>query len=638
MGNSLPLKLLKKYWGYPSFRPPQEEIINASLQGKDVFAILPTGGGKSICYQIAGLARKKLTIVISPLIALMKDQVEQLTRRNIRATYINSSLSKKEIEKRLYEAQQGYYDFLYCAPERLDTDKLLDALPYLDIGLLAIDEAHCISQWGHQFRPAYRKIAEFRRKIPDVPVMAVTASATPEVRKDIMEQLEMKEPAIFVKTFVRPNLRYSVLYEEDPEKKMFEILRNVPGTSIIYVRSRKATEEYAALLRKKGISAKAYHAGLSNAIRNKIQEEWIKNKVRVIVATNAFGMGIDKPDVRTVIHLDLPPDLESYYQEAGRAGRDGKTAYPVILYHPSFGDKLIKQWEYQYPDFETVKTFYEILCSLYYVTKDDYPKATFVIDLPRWRKHLKKPYMVLMNSLRILEDAELIEILDERDKYKANARILVSPKKLRKVIQKNENYEKVIETLIRESNGKIFDSYYEFDIRAMAWKNNMGENMLDDVLTQLVNHRVLDYIKPLGESGFRFISPRRKITKRLLNWELQEFLKEQSRKRLYAMIDYAETIDKCRTQMIANYFGETGVEPCGKCDVCVGRHKVKHKISSYDVKQIVLRFIERRGKIHKSEVYKILPSRYKDSITLVLQQLIDSKEVRLIDYEYLEMK
>ncbi len=630
-----PLQILNFYWKYPAFREMQEDIINASLQGKDVLAILPTGGGKSVCYQVAGLARKKLTLVISPLIALMKDQVEQLNRRNIRATFINSSLSKREIENRLFEVRAGKYDFLYCAPERLTTNSLLETLPYLNIGLLAIDEAHCISQWGHQFRPSYRKIAEFRKKIPEVPVMAVTASATPEVRKDIIEQLAMKNPAIFVKTFVRENLRYSVMYETDLEKKMLQILRNVPGTSIVYVRSRKATQEYASFLRKYGFSAEAYHAGLSTEKRNRIQEKWIRNEIRIIVATNAFGMGIDKPDVRSVIHIDLPPDLESYYQEAGRAGRDGKTAYPVILFHPSFPDKMIKKWENAYPDYKTVKEVYDMLCNLYYVSKNNFPKTPFVIDLERWGKILKIPYSQITASMKILEDAELLYLLDDRDKHKASLRFIASPKKMRKFAQKNENVAKVLEILTRETNGSVFSSMEELDLRRTAWKYKISETLLKETLDFLANLSYLEYVPPLERSGFRFLQPRRKLSKKLLNWELQEFLKEQAKQRLFAMIDYAEGIEVCRSQYIARYFGELDAKPCKKCDVCIGRHKRK---PSTDVARSLKRILKQRKSLPIRELLEHFPPAQKEKVVAHIRRMLAEGELQKKNFDEISLK
>ncbi len=635
MGNLEPLQILKKYWNYPAFREMQEEIILASLQGKDVLAILPTGGGKSVCYQVAGLARHKLTLVISPLIALMKDQTEQLTRRNIRATFINSSLSKKEIDIRLFDARAGKYDFLYCAPERLATSSLLEVLPYLDIGLLAIDEAHCISQWGHQFRPSYRQIAEFRKKIPDVPVMAVTASATPEVRKDILEQLAMEKAEIFVKTFVRPNLRYSVMYETDIEKKMLQILRNVPGTSIVYVRSRKATQEYAAFLRKHGFSSEAYHAGLSTEKRNRIQEKWIENKIRVITATNAFGMGIDKPDVRTVIHVDLPPDLESYYQEAGRAGRDGKTAYPVILFHPSFSDKMIKKWKDSYPSFETVKGVYDMLCNLYYVSKNNYPKTPFVIDVERWGKILKIPYTQIRASLKILEDAELLRLLDNRDKHKASVFFRISPEKARKLGDKNDNIAKVTEILTRETSGAVFSSVEEIDIRRTAWKYKISETILKETLDYLANFNYIEYIPPLERSGFKFLQPRKKISKKFLDWKLQDFLREQARKRLFAMINYAEGIETCRSQYIARYFGESDASACGKCDICIGRHKLQ---PSKNIARSLKRILAKEDALPVREVLGKFPPDQKEKVISHIQRMLIEGELIKKDFDKIALK
>ncbi|MCS7072972.1 MAG: ATP-dependent DNA helicase, partial [Bacteroidia bacterium] len=308
--------ILKQHWGYDQFRPLQEEIIQSVVGGYDTLALLPTGGGKSICFQVAGLARGGLTLVVSPLIALMKDQVENLIQRGIRATFINSSLPSNENERRIQDAINGQYDFLYCSPERLQTVSLQERLPLLNIHTLAIDEAHCISQWGYDFRPAYLQITEIRKLLPGVPVIALTATATPTVQQDIIEKLKLSTAKQFTKSFVRENLRYVVLYEENRYQKMLEILRKIHGSGVIYVRSRKATETIADQLLSAGISAAPYHGGMNTQQRNSVQQQWLDNRIRIMVATNAFGMGIDKPDVRIVIHIDLPPDLESYYQEA----------------------------------------------------------------------------------------------------------------------------------------------------------------------------------------------------------------------------------------------------------------------------------------------------------------------------------
>ncbi|HEY0041376.1 MAG TPA: ATP-dependent DNA helicase RecQ, partial [Flavisolibacter sp.] len=353
--------ILERYWGYNAFRPQQEDIIQSVLTGKDTLALLPTGGGKSICYQVPALAQEGICIVVSPLIALMKDQVENLKKRGIGALVIYSGMQRKDIIRTLENARQDYFKFLYVSPERLETSLFKEYLPALDVNLIAVDEAHCVSQWGYDFRPSYLKISALRDELPNIPLLAVTASATEAVQKDICDKLHFKQPAIFRQSFERENVSYSVFQVYAKATKLVDILKKVQGSSIVYCKSRKRTSEVAYLLQMHGLSASYYHAGLSQDERSKRQTDWIDNKTRIIVCTNAFGMGIDKPDVRTVIHIDAPDCLENYYQEAGRCGRDGKKAYAVLLYDGKDVEELENLHVNRYPPFETIKQVYDAL-------------------------------------------------------------------------------------------------------------------------------------------------------------------------------------------------------------------------------------------------------------------------------------
>ncbi len=626
--------ILKHYWGYPAFRPLQKEIITAALEGNDVLAILPTGGGKSICYQVAGLATQKLCIVISPLIALMKDQVEQLQRRNIAATYINSTLSPEEIQKRLNNALQGKYAFLYCAPERLQTESFLQLLPQLSVGLIAVDEAHCISQWGHDFRPSYRKIAVLREVLKDVPIMALTASATPQVQRDICEQLQMKQPKVFIKTFTRPNLRYSVLYEQNRLQKMVEILEKVPGSAIVYVRSRRATQQLSQTLRHYGFSVAAYHAGLSSLMRNAIQEQWLKDQIRIMVATNAFGMGIDKPDVRTVIHWDLPPDLESYYQEAGRAGRDGKVAFPVLLYHAQLKRKAWKQWQERYPQWDVFVRCYQALCDLFQVDAKTFPKQPLPIPWEAWKKRSKASITQLFHVLKRLDQQGIIALSDELESLQAQVQLSLTPQNLERFIKKYPEHQGVLSTLLRQFGGTLFHTPAKFLLEKVATSIGISEQALHDTLVYLAQLGVLRYEPPTNTYTFQFLLPRQRLTKALLNWEEFLFLKEQAKQRLQAMIVYAEDKTRCRSQSIAQYFGENA-EVCGKCDVCSGRHTSKIANTSS------LRFEDFIITLQRSPTLSHLLSHYtaqeQKQVKKWLRHLLDEEKIAITEEGYIKL-
>ena len=401
-----PQSILKQYWGYDTFRPLQAEIIQSVLEGRDTLALLPTGGGKSLCFQVPTLMSEGICIVISPLIALMQDQVEQLKRRGISAVGIFSGMHKNQIDIALDNCIYGDIKFLYVSPERLQTKLFIERAKQMKINLLAIDEAHCISQWGYDFRPPYMKIAEFRALLPKVPMIALTATATEEVRADILNRLEMVNPQTFQQSFARANLSYSAFKEDDKERRLMKILQNVQGSGVVYVRNRRRTQEISDLLNKYNIQSTFYHAGLNAQERTKRQENWIKNRVRVIVATNAFGMGIDKPDVRTVVHLDLPDTLEAYYQEAGRAGRDGEKAYTVALYNQSDTENLEKNVLTSYPPLELVRRVYQSLGNLFQLAVGTGEFNSFDFDLLEFQNRFNLPPTDTYFALKILENQE----------------------------------------------------------------------------------------------------------------------------------------------------------------------------------------------------------------------------------------
>lgn len=564
------LELLKQYWGYTSFRPLQQEIIQAIIEGNDVLAILPTGGGKSLCYQLPTLYFQKLTVVISPLIALMEDQVVQLQKRNIPAVFLNSTLSFSQVQEYMSQLREGAYLFLYCAPERLRSEAFVEFLSCLNIGLFAIDEAHCISQWGHQFRPDYRKLHLLRDLFSSIPIIALTASAIPEVKKDIIQQLRLRNPRVFQGSVVRSNLQYRVTFAENRlsfAEKALEQLKE--GSAIVYVRSRKGTHLVAEHLKRRGYSCEAYHAGLSAQKRKQLQEVWLTNAIQTIVATNAFGMGIDKSDVRLVLHLDLPPDLESYYQEAGRAGRDQKEAYAILLYHPSFGSKALQQWEQAYPPFHKVEYCFQWLYRYFQIPPRQHPLGFFPIELSEWTRKFGMSAVEILSCLKILHEQKRIYLELEPDKHHCFVQILVTPEQLREYARTIPTTIPLITALLREFGGALYQFGGTFNPYALAKKYQFLPHQLFALLNKLAVDRIIEYRPPLARESFRFLTPYHPLSLRELNWEYYQFLREQAKKRLDTMIHYAENKRDCRQILIAHYFGEEKVTPCGQCDNCI---------------------------------------------------------------------
>lgn len=584
-----PEEVLKKYWGYDAFRPQQREIIQSVLEGKDTFALLPTGGGKSVCFQLPGLMIEGMTIVISPLIALMKDQVERLNRMGIAATYINSSMNYAQIDQKLEAAMEGTYQFLYVAPERIKSDMFRLRLPKLKVALLAVDEAHCISQWGYDFRPAYLEIAAIREIKPQIPVIALTASATPAVQKDIIERLEMKNPGMFSKSFRRDNLRYFVLHEEAIAPKVIEIATGIKGTGIVYARTRKLTEKLAAFLQEQGISANAYHGGLRNSERGEIQQAWLEGRTRVMVATNAFGMGIDKADVRFVVHYNLPFDLESYYQEAGRGGRDGKTALAIaFLSKPDL--RQLRQWSMdKYPLWEVLKHHYNLLCDYYQVPNSGKVDALHDLLMPDLVKAINVPALKLYASLKILHQEELLHFTEDKDDF-AYVMMLAQAKDVLQYKEAHPILADLITYLLRTLGGEVYIQEKRFLPERWARKLDLPPLELHYQLERLANHNILMYTPATDKPSIRFLKPRQKLHKKILNWDKYAFLKAQNNQRLTEMIRYVEATDMCRSIMIQSYFGETDQTPCGVCDVCTGRFK--EGLSKDELKRIEAAILE----------------------------------------------
>lgn len=564
--------ILKQYWNYDSFRPLQEDIIQSILSGQDTLALLPTGGGKSVCFQVPALAKEGVCIVVTPLIALMKDQVEQLKRRRIMAAAIYSGMNWHEIDIVLDNCIHGTTKFLYVSPERLRTDIFLARVKQMKISLLAIDEAHCISQWGYDFRPAYLQIAAFRQLIPTVSLIALTASATDPVKKDICEKLEMREPAIFQSTFARANLSYSAFFEENKDARLLRILQNVQGSSLIYVRNRRRTKEVADWLNRNGIRADFYHAGVPNKQRSEKQEAWIRNRSRVMVATNAFGMGIDKPDVRSVIHIDLPDTLEAYYQEAGRAGRDGQRAYAVALYAQRDLDELARNVDQKYPPIDFLRRVYQALSNYYQVPVGGGEFETFDFDLQDFTGTFGLPLSETHFAIKLLEEEGFVQ-LSEAYNSVSKIHITVDNRSLYELQLKYPQYDSFIKLLLRMYGGELFSQFVPISETALGQKHYAMETDVIKLLQGLHDLGMIVYEKQRVKPQFGFATPRFDASQIPIDALAIEEKHKTDLQRIAAVVSYVQQKSRCRTQLLQKYFGEPSDLDCGICDNCLAKKK-----------------------------------------------------------------
>jgi ATP-dependent DNA helicase RecQ len=620
-------QILKKYWGYDSFRPLQEDIIVSTLNKNDTLALLPTGGGKSICFQVPALAMDGLCIVVSPLIALMKDQVENLQKKGIKAIAITSAMSFREIDIALDNAIYGNFKFLYLSPERLENKLFLERLSKMKVSLLAVDEAHCISQWGYDFRPSYLKIAEIREKIPDVPVLALTATATPEVVKDIQEKLKFKKENVLKKSFERKNLAYIILYEEDKLNRLISICNKIPGTAVVYTRNRKRTQEIALFLRKNKINADFYHAGLSALERNKKQEDWINNKTRIMVATNAFGMGIDKPDVRFVVHIDLPDNLEAYFQEAGRAGRDEKKAYAILLYSQNDRLELQKNFENSFPSIEQIRNTYQAICNYFQLAIGAGEGVSFNFDLQELCTRFNLNPLTVYNSIKFLEREGYIAT-NESVYHSSKIHIKVNKEDLYKFEVANPTYEILIKTLLR-SYGGLFDYYIPINENEIAKRIKTDKNNVIKQLKELTKLDIIDYVASTDLPQIIFLQERKDATKIVISAENYILLKQRAKKRLDWVFHYAESRHLCRSRILLSYFGENDSKDCGKCDVCIA--KKKSGLSPQKFEEIYTMIIQLISKndVTTSELKEYLSNYSESEYLKVLQYLIEHAQIKL---------
>lgn len=617
--------MLLQYWGYNAFRPLQEEIINSVIQGHDTLALLPTGGGKSICFQVPALCAEGICVVVSPLIALMKDQVENLKSRGIRAAAVYSGMSAEEVQLAFENCLYGSFKFLYLSPERLLSESVREFLAKLRVNLWAIDEAHCISQWGYDFRPPYLRIAEIRSIHPKVPVLALTATATPEVRDDIMKQLAFKKYHFFQKSFERRNLSYLVYHCEDKPTRMAEILSRVPGTGIVYVRNRRRTREFAEYLVQKKISADYYHAGLTSALRSSKQDDWKSGKTRVMVCTNAFGMGIDKPDVRTVIHMDLPDNPESYYQEAGRAGRDEKPAYAVVLYNRSDLADLKMRQQNTFPPMEEIRRVYNALANYLQIPVESGMGVSYDFEISRFLSEYNLPPLTTIACLRLLGNEGLISLTDSVF-IPARVHFRGSNETLYEFQVKNPKYDLLIKAILRTSPG-VFDDFVRISEPDLATKLKLTYEEVVTMLRYLNKMEILSYEPRKDTPQLTFITPREDI--RYLTIDSKKYAERKKRfvEKSEAMIGYVTHHHLCRSQMLLSYFGEMAKVRCGSCDYCRELNKLSmNEIELKTLKSKILNLLSDRPATI-NDLFTLSGMKNRETFLDFLQFLMDQGEL-----------
>ena len=624
------LDILHKYWGYPDFRGIQREIIESIGAGKDTLGLMPTGGGKSLTFQVPALAQEGVCIVITPLIALMKDQVEHLRHKGITAAAIYSGMSRDAIVTTLENCIFGGVKLLYISPERISSDIFQIKLKHIKVSFITVDEAHCISQWGYDFRPSYLQIAVIRKLVPNVPILALTATATPDVIDDIQERLGFTEKNVFRMSFERKNLAYVVRQAEDKEAEMVHILQSIPKTAIVYCRSRKRTKEIAQLLMQYGISATWYHAGLEPAVKDQRQSEWQHDKVRVIVATNAFGMGIDKADVRVVIHIDCPSSLEAYFQEAGRAGRDGQKAYAVLLYNGHDNRTLQKRIEDTFPPKEYVQQVYEHLAYFYQIGVNSGEGCTFEFPIDKFCATFKHFPIRANAALILLQRAGYIDYEPNPDNN-ARVRFLLRRDDLYRLDSLSEKENDVVISLLRNYGG-LFTDYGYVDESYIAQEAGLDRNQTYMVLVNLSKKRIIDFIPRKSIPLISYKRDRVDGSDVILDKSVYEERKEQFQKSINSVINYAQNDRVCRSRQLLYYFGEKKSVDCEQCDVCLSHSHHDDHDKQEEIKEKLLAMVADGERHHVTEVRQL--DEDWDMVTKVMKELMDEEQL-LMDGSYL---
>lgn len=627
-------QILKQYWGYDEFRGIQNDIINSILQGKDTLGLMPTGGGKSLCFQVPTMMMDGINIVITPLIALMKDQVSKLKLLGIKAEAIYSGMMSMDIEKAYDNCIYGNYKFLYISPERLASEQFRQKMALIKrICMITVDEAHCVSQWGYDFRPPFLKIAEIRQIIPyDVPILALTATATPQIVDDIQDKLQFKERNVFSMSFERKNLVYVVRETENKDDEMLNILKSIPdGGAIVYTRSRKLTSEIARFLISEGITADNYHAGLTDAEKDIRQINWTKGRNRVMVATNAFGMGIDKPDVRVVIHYNIPDSIEAYFQEAGRAGRDGQTAYAVLLYNRKDNTTLHKRIQETYPEPEYIKQVYEDVCCYLQVGMGEALGRTFDFSLDKFCIYFKHFPLLAHSALCILSNAGYIDYQSDND-FKSRVHIIINKDELYLLDNNYPAMDKLVNCLLRTYTG-LFADYTYIDEMLLAHKTGLNANAIYEMMKELNNRRIIDYIPKRNTPTICFTTRRIEAADIVLSPMVYETRKQEYARRIDEMLRYASDKQTCRSKLLLHYFGDDKSHDCGRCDVCISvrrKRKDKELIKKEEeqIKDIRRAIIEHLsdGEAHRvTDLNKLVVPRKQLSETI--HQMVDEEEI-----------
>ena len=618
--------ILKRYWGYDSFRPRQEEIIMSVLDGRDTLGLLPTGGGKSLTFQVPAMVFEGITVVVTPLISLMKDQVDNLRAAGIRAVCLHSGLSRAEHRLALDRCRLGKAKLMYVSPEKLQSATFIDQLRSMDVSFLVVDEAHCISQWGYDFRPSYLKISLIRELFHDIPVLALTASATPVVVDDIMDKLGFKERNVYARSFSRDNLSYIVRNDFDKERRLISVLTNTSGSAIVYVRSRRRTREIADMLVRNGISADYYHAGLDATEKNEKQNNWKTDGVRVMVATNAFGMGIDKPDVRTVVHYDIPSSLEEYYQEAGRAGRDGKESFAVLLVSRADKGRLTRMLSEMFPPKDFIRRVYELAGNFVNVAVGDGYNSVYEFNFALFLKTYDLPPLATRSAMRLLTQAQYFEFVEE---VTMQSRVMITANKSELYsVKLDEAGERVFNMLLRSYTGLFADFVY-INESVIARRADVDEQKVYETMLQLSRMHILQYV-PRKSTPYLYYTTSRELPKYIdMPRSVYEEQYKRLKERIEAMKRFSFGDDDCRVNVMLRYFGEKPEEPCGKCDVC--RTRKRNRLTKGDRQSIRDSIIYMVGNAPRTLDYIVAESRYSEEDVIEAVRSLLSSHILSID-------